>query len=199
MVGPMADFSDLTRGGRRVATTLVRDREHYERVVEAVRRAETSVWIATANLKEMLVEAPWPRRRYRSVLHDLADLAAKGVELRLMHASHPSRPFRRSFDRLPALVEGGLEMRLCPRLHFKTVIVDGAFLYLGSANWTGAGLGAKGEHRRNFELGFVTADCGLLDEAQAIYESLWRGDPCAECRVRDTCEMPLDVVTKLAG
>jgi len=90
-------------------------------------------------------------------------------------------------------------MRLCPRLHFKTVIVDGAFLYLGSANWTGAGLGAKGEHRRNFELGFVTADCGLLDEAQAIYESLWRGDPCAECRVRDTCEMPLDVVTKLAG
>ncbi len=199
MVGPMADFSDLLSGGRRVATRLVADREHYERVIEAVRRAETSVWIATANLKEMLVEGSWPRRKYRSVLQDLSDLAERGVELRLMHAAHPSRPFRRSFDRLPALVEGGLEMRVCPRLHFKVVIVDGAFLYLGSANWTGAGLGAKGEARRNFELGIVTSDCGLLDEIQATYERLWRGDPCAACRVRDTCEMPLDVVTQLAG
>ena len=196
----MADFSDLLTGQRAVTATLVQDREHYERVVEAVRRAETSVWIATANLKEMLVEAPWPRRgRYRSVLHDLAELARKGVELRLLHASHPSRPFRRSFDRLPALVGGGLEMRLCPRLHFKTVIVDGAFLYLGSANWTGAGLGAKGEHRRNFELGWISADEQLLDEVQALYQGLWRGGPCTSCRLRDECEMPLDVVTKLAG
>lgn len=199
MVGPMADFSDLLSGGRRVAVRMVANEEHYERVVEAVRRAETSVWIATANLKEMLVEGPWPRRRYRSVLTDLAELSRRGVELRLMHAAHPSRPFRRSFDRLEALVAGGLEMRLCPRLHFKAVIVDGAFLYLGSANWTGAGLGAKGEHKRNFELGFVTADCGLLDEVQATYESLWRGEPCASCRLRETCEMPLDVVTELAG
>lgn len=195
----MADFSDLLSGGRRVAMTMVAGREHYERVIEAVRRAETSVWIATANLKEMLVEGPWPRRRYRSVLHDLADLARKGVELRLMHAAHPSRPFRRSFDELPVLVKGGLEMRVCPRLHFKTVIVDGSFLYLGSANWTGAGLGAKGEHKRNFELGFVSADCGLLDEVQATYQQLWRGEHCSACRLRDRCEMPLDVVTELAG
>jgi phosphatidylserine/phosphatidylglycerophosphate/cardiolipin synthase-like enzyme len=195
----MADFSDLLSGGRRVAITMVEGREHYERVIQAVRRAETSVWIATANLKEMLVEGSWPRRRYRSVLHDLADLARKGVELRLMHAAHPSRPFRRSFDRLPVLIEGGLEMRVCPRLHFKAVIVDGSFLYLGSANWTGAGLGAKGEHKRNFELGFVTANCALLDEVQATYERLWRGEPCGACRLRDSCEMPLDVVTELAG
>ncbi|MAQ17895.1 MAG: phospholipase [Sandaracinus sp.] len=196
----MADFSDLLDGSSRASVALVRDRAHYERVVEAVRRAECSVWIATANLKEMLVEAPWPRRgKYRSVLHDLADLARQGVELRLMHASHPSRPFRRSFDRLSVLVEGGMEMRVCPRLHFKAVIVDGAFLYLGSANWTGAGLGAKGEHRRNFEIGLVTQDEGLLDEVQATYDDLWRGGPCASCRLRDDCEMPLDVVTQLAG
>ena len=196
----MADFSDLLEGARPIAAALVRDREHYDRIVAAVRRAECSVWIATANLKEMLVEAQWPRRgSYRSILEDLDTLASRGVELRLMHASHPSRPFQRSFDKLPRLIEGGLEMRLCPRLHFKTVIVDGAFMYLGSGNWTGAGLGAKGEHRRNFEIGLVTQDETLLDEVQATYESLWRGEPCASCRLRDTCEMPLDVVTKLAG
>lgn len=195
----MADFADLLAGTRPVSLALLRDREHYERVVAAVRRAERSVWIATANLKEMLVEAPWPRRRYRTVLEDLSELARRGVELRLLHAAHPSRPFRRSFDRLPLLVEGGLELRLCPRLHFKAVIVDGAFLYLGSANWTGAGLGAKGAERRNFELGLVTDDEALLDEVQALYDGLWRGEPCARCRLRDGCEMPLDVFASLAG
>ena len=54
-------------------------------------------------------------------------------------------------------------------------MVDGAFLYLGSANWTGAGLGAKGAGRRNFELGFVTADDQLLDRVQFIYDGIWSG------------------------
>jgi phosphatidylserine/phosphatidylglycerophosphate/cardiolipin synthase-like enzyme len=83
-------------------------------------------------------------------------------------------------------------MRLCPRVHLKAVIVDGTHLYLGSANWTGAGLGAKGEHRRNFELGIVTQDHGLLDEVQGLYERIWRGAECAACKLRDVCPAPLD-------
>ena len=67
---------------------------------------------------------------------------------------------------------GSFEMRLCPRVHFKAVIVDGARIYLGSANWTGAGLGAKGEGRRNFELGFVSSDDLLLDEVQDLYDRI---------------------------
>ena len=64
-------------------------------------------------------------------------------------------------------------------MHLKVVIVDGAVLYLGSANWTGAGLGAKGSGRRNFELGFVTDDGPLLDQIQALYERIWTGGECA--------------------
>ena len=30
-----------------------------------------------------------------------------------------------------------LELRQCPRVHLKTVLIDGQFCYLGSANWTG--------------------------------------------------------------
>jgi phosphatidylserine/phosphatidylglycerophosphate/cardiolipin synthase-like enzyme len=83
-------------------------------------------------------------------------------------------------------------MRQCPRVHFKAVVIDGAQLYLGSANWTGAGLGAKGEGRRNFELGFVTADDLLLDQVQSLYEEVWRGARCAGCRLRQDCPGPLD-------
>lgn len=174
---------------------LVAGRGHYQRVIAAVLEAKRSVWIATANLKELMIEPrmrmPGKRAHYRSVLEAFDELAQRGVELRILHASLPSRPFRDEFDRHPRLVRGGLELRMCPRVHLKTVIVDGALLYLGSANWTGAGLGVKGEGRRNFELGIVSEDEQMLDQVQALYESIWRGAPCEGCGHRDICEAPL--------
>jgi phosphatidylserine/phosphatidylglycerophosphate/cardiolipin synthase-like enzyme len=175
---------------------LVAGRGHYERVIQAVLAAKRSVWIATANLKELLIEPrvrmPGRRPDYRSVLETFDELAQRGVELRILHASLPSRPFRDEFDRHARLVRGGLELRMCPCVHLKTVIVDGALLYLGSANWTGAGLGVKGEGRRNFELGIVSDDEQLLDQVQAMFQSIWSGQPCSSCRLRESCEAPLD-------
>lgn len=173
--------------------------EHYDEVVRGVLAAKTSVWIATANLKELRV-APHgsPRGRYHSVLAEFDRLARGGVELRILHAGPPSRPFRDEFDGWPRLVEGGLALRQCPRVHLKAIIVDGAWMYLGSANWTGAGLGAKGEDRRNFELGITTSECALIDETQRRFDEIWRGRPCARCRVRAQCEAPLDVTTRAA-
>jgi len=63
-------------------------------------------------------------------------------------------------------------------VHCKIVVVDGTIVYLGSANWTGAGLGAKGEGRRNFELGLLSRDDLLLDDVQAFFDAIWRGQPC---------------------
>ena len=121
----------------------------------------------------------------------------KGVEIRLLHACEPSRLFRAELHPPPPLARGGrgagsFEMRLCPRVHFKAVIIDGARVYLGSANWTGAGLGAKGEGRRNFELGFVSDDDLLLDEVQDLYDRIWQGARCGGCRLRQVCPDPLD-------
>lgn len=172
---------------------LVSGRGHLDRVVEAVKAAKVSVWIATANVKEMLVERSRVGRRpiYGSILEVLDELAGMGVELRLLHAELPSRPFRDELEKHPRLFRGGLQIRMCPRIHLKAVIVDGRLLYLGSANWTGAGLGAKSERNRNFELGFVTSDEAMLDEIQALYEHLWNGGECASCGRRELCESPL--------
>ncbi|MDX2086900.1 MAG: phospholipase D-like domain-containing protein [Kofleriaceae bacterium] len=71
-------------------------------------------------------------------------------------------------------------------------IVDGSLLYLGSANWTGAGLGAKADRNRNFELGFDTEDETLLDQIQALFDHLWHGGECQGCGRRDVCDGPLD-------
>ena len=197
---PVSVPMDVVAPPRQVTLELIGGRGHYERVIAAVREAHTSVWIATANVKELLIEdgraAPGRRRSLRrsayvSVLATLDGLAARGIELRLLHAELPSRPFRESIARYPRLVNGGLALRRCPRVHLKAVIVDGSLLYLGSANWTGAGLGAKGSGRRNFELGIVTENAGLLDDVQALYEQIWSGGECAACKLRDLCPGPL--------
>jgi phosphatidylserine/phosphatidylglycerophosphate/cardiolipin synthase-like enzyme len=131
------------------------------------------------------------RATYRSILDVFDELAGRGVELRILHAGPPSRAFRAALARSPRLGRS-LALRACPRVHFKTVIVDGAFVYVGSANWTGAGLGAKGAGRRNFELGFAGSDDGLLDRAQEMLDRIWRGGACRGCKLREICPAPLD-------
>jgi phosphatidylserine/phosphatidylglycerophosphate/cardiolipin synthase-like enzyme len=192
---------DFVRLGRPISVQLVGGRGHYEAVVQAAMAAERSVWIATANLKELMVEdsraRPGKRRtmrrrsEYRSVLAVFDELVGRGVDIRILHASPPSRPFRAELRRWPRLRKT-ISLRSCPRVHIKAVIVDGGLLYLGSANWTGAGLGAKGAGRRNFELGILSQDDLLLDEVQAFYDAIWRGSPCATCKLRSECPKPLE-------
>jgi len=186
---------DIAMPARPIRVELVAGRAHYDRVIAAVLAAHTSVWIATANAKGLMVEGPRRARardRYVSILSLFDGLAKRGVELRLLHAEMPSRPFREELQAHPRLVAGGLAFARCPRVHLKAVIVDGALLYLGSANWTGAGLGAKGAGKRNFELGIVTDDAPLLDQVQAMFERIWSGGECAGCKLRDVCPGPLD-------
>jgi phosphatidylserine/phosphatidylglycerophosphate/cardiolipin synthase-like enzyme len=174
------------------ARLLVGDELYAEIVRDKLARARESVWIATANLKAMMIEQDG---EFVPVLELFARLAERGVELRLLHAELPSRPFRREFDRRAALGRGGLALKLCPRTHFKAVLVDGAWIYLGSANLTGAGLGAKHAARRNFEVGFVTEDFDVIDRIRALFESIWSGAECGPCRVRELCPDPIGAAT----
>lgn len=193
---------DFIRLPRSLSASLLAGRGHYEAVVQAAMHAERSVWIATANLKELMVEddraRPGRRRtsggtgEFRSVLRVFDERVAHGVEIRILHASPPSRPFREELRGCTHLKKGeAFQMRMCPRVHFKAVVVDGELVYLGSANWTGAGLGAKGEGRRNFELGIWSRDDLLLDEVQAYFDAIWHGQPCGRCRLRDECGQPI--------
>jgi phosphatidylserine/phosphatidylglycerophosphate/cardiolipin synthase-like enzyme len=179
---------------------LVVDYDHYTRVTRGlVEGARVELWIATANVKSVFVEAPVGTRarargRYVSLVETLAALARRGVDVRILHASTPSGPFRAELARQAS---AGIAMRQCPRVHMKMIARDGAELYLGSANLTGAGLGAKGDKRRNFELGVVTSSARLLEAAQARFDAIWRGRECASCAMRRECPKPIDTFTSL--
>lgn len=181
---------------RRTEVELVVDGAHYDKLVATViRNAKTSIFIATANLKDLHVEAPIGTRarargKYVSFTSVLADLARAGVEVRILHGGAPSGPFTRSFTSLRGKKP---ELRRCPRVHLKVVAVDGASLYLGSANFTGAGLGAKGDGRRNFEMGVLVDDDVLLDAVLERFDAIWRGKECGGCKLRRVCPRPLDM------
>ncbi len=162
----------------------------YRRVVlDKMAHARESVLIATANVKAMMLE--FQSGDFRPVADLFAALSKRGVTVRLLHAELPSRPFREAFDKHHRLTSGGMTLKICPRVHFKAVLIDGAWLYLGSANLTGAGLGAKHADARNFELGFVTEDFDTIDRVTALFGSVWGGAECRACRRYELCPDPI--------
>jgi|TARA_Y100000310_G_scaffold216292_1_gene217334 phosphatidylserine/phosphatidylglycerophosphate/cardiolipin synthase-like enzyme len=162
---------------------------HQEVILEEALEARRTVWIATANLKDMHVAKI---RGYAPILERFDLLAAQGVRFRLIHSELPSRPFRDTLENCGHLVAGGMELQICPRSHWKMAIVDGRFAYLGSANFTGAGLGARKPERRNLELGVVTRNADWLAELTTLFDEFWIGTYCGECAMRDRCPDPID-------
>ena len=174
---------------RLLQAALLQGSELYREVIlDKLAHARESVLIATSNLKDVQVERGG---KFASILALFSELAGRGVELRVLHAELPSRPFRASFEKRRRLTSGGLALKICPRVHFKAVVVDDAWVYVGSANLTGAGLGAKGEGRRNFELGFCTEDFETVDRVKALFEAVWSGAECASCKLRSVCPDPI--------
>ena len=180
-----------SRIGARGSGELVVDQQHYQRIVrEGILRAGVSLDVMTADFKAMLVPAAGlGRREAPSIVEVFRRLAARGVEIRLLHAGTPSSSALRELKRaLPA----GLTIRRCPRLHAKAVVVDCRAMYLGSANLTGAGLGAKADGRRNFEMGLWTESQELIDAVLDQFNALWEGRRCDGCRRKDVCPVPLE-------
>ena len=162
---------------------------HQRVIVEMLPRAKRYLWIVTADLKDLHVKKG---RRFVPLLEILSDLVNEGVAVRLFHAKEPGPRFREDFDRYPSLIESDLfERILCPRIHTKTIIVDGKEGFIGSANLTGAGVGAKSPLRRNFEAGFVTDEKKHLGPMMEWIDQLYLGEFCQNCQRRDTCPDPI--------
>ena len=164
---------------------FISNRGIYEYIVrDIVPSACHRLWIATADIKDMYVDIGG--RDMVPFLEVLDGMVKRGVEVRLIHAKDPGPNWRDDFDRYPTLWTA-MERMLCPRVHFKCIIVDGVKAYFGSANLTGAGMGAKSEKKRNFENGVLTDDPALVEPLVEQFDSVWRGAFCSDCGRRDFC------------
>lgn len=159
----------------------------YKQVIEPIAEAKRFVWIGTADIKDLHVKYKGGVQSFLAVLNFLT---RKNVAVRLLHAKEPGINFRRSFDKFSGLWEA-MERQICPRVHFKHIIIDGKTAYTGSANLTGAGLGMKSQNRRNFESGIITSDPGFVDAIMKQFDEVWMGRFCKNCGRKEFCGDPI--------
>ena len=169
---------------------LLSKRRIYEELVQKrILKARRAISIATANLKDMHVEH---RGGYRSILEPFRKLSSRGVDIRILHASVPSEPYLRSLKQSDLIGDPRFTMRRCVRVHFKCVIVDDSWTFMGSPNFTGAGMGAKGDTRRNFEMGILTRDDEFRADLDGLFNEVWEGRMCENCGRKAHCPVPLE-------
>ncbi len=168
-------------------TKYISNTDHYKEVLSRVLSVKHSLWIGTADIKDLYIESGREKKPFLALL---AQLIRKGVEVRLIHAKEPGPAFREDFDKYPVLYDC-LERVLCPRVHFKIFVFDCREVYIGSANLTGAGIGMKGEDKRNFEAGILTDDPVLVEQAMNQFDDVWIGRYCKNCKRKDFCHDPI--------
>jgi len=166
---------------------FITNEQLYKEVIGPISRATSFVWIGTADIKDLHIRKSGSIKSFLSILDSLLK---KKVAIRLLHAKEPGSNFRNSFDKYPILWDN-MERQLCPRVHFKHIIVDGKFAYTGSANLTGAGLGIKSPYTRNFESGIITTDPDIVSSIMSQFDDVWIGKYCKTCKRKDFCGDPI--------
>ncbi len=166
---------------------LIADSEHYTEILANTKKVKHSLWIATADIKDLHVKTSGIVVPYLAVL---SDLVRRGVSIRLLYAKKPGENFQKDFARYPNLKEG-IESIICPRIHFKIIVFDMKCVYLGSANLTGAGMGMKSPNHRNFELGIWTDQEDIVENSMEQIDLLWRGSRCKSCKRKRFCPQPI--------
>lgn len=162
----------------------IQNQQHYELLLEQINKVKHTLWIGTADLKDLYI------KKGRQIIPFLALLDQKikqGVSIRLLHAKEPGENFRTDFDKFPTLWNG-LERALCPRIHFKLMIFDLQTVYIGSANLTGAAFGMKSERNRNFEAGIFSDEKDIVEKAIIQFDEVWIGIHCKNCGRKSFCK-----------
>ena len=159
----------------------ISDIDHYNQVLARVASVKRSLWIGTADIKDLHVKVGETTKPFLAVIACLFVAVWKCASF-----------MPRSLDRTPVrIIYTRLERVLCPHVHFKMLIFDCKEVYIGSANLTGAGIGMKTADKRNFEAGILTDAPAIVERAMNQFDNLWIGRHCKTCKCKDFCPDPI--------
>ena len=81
-------------------TKYIQNEEHYSEVISRIAKVRETLWIGTADIKDVYVKQDGDSI---PLLGQLATLLKRGVGVRLIHAKEPGPNFREDFDRYKIL------------------------------------------------------------------------------------------------
>lgn len=138
-----------------------------------------------------------------TITRALEDAARRGVSVRVLLAAHPFGGGDVSAARtIEELSAAGVQAQPAnPAYHFthaKFLIVDGATLYVLTANLSRSALGGSSA-QANREYGLIDANAADVPEAQAIFEADWHHAPTPPLAVARLVVSPVNARATLAA
>ncbi len=160
-----SDCSVAVSGGAPHVTVFVEPQAGEAPVLQAIRSAQSSVWVEVFLLTDY------------NVIYALEDAAQRGVDVRVLLDTNPygvgTTTPQQTLQKLQA---AGVKAKGAnPAFHYtheKAIIVDNATLYLLTANLSKSGLGGS-SYADNREFGVIDTDATDVREAAAIFQADW--------------------------
>lgn len=160
-----SDCGAAVSGGASHVTIFVEPQAGEAPVLQAIRSAQSSVWVEVYLLTDY------------NVKHALEDAAQRGVDVRVLLETDPYGVGTTSPQQtLQELAAAGVKAKGAnPAFHFtheKAMIVDNATLYLLTANFSKSGLGGS-SYADNREYGVIDTSVADVQEAATIFQADW--------------------------
>ncbi|MGC9779582.1 MAG: hypothetical protein HZR80_10105 [Candidatus Heimdallarchaeota archaeon] len=140
-------------------------------------KAKKRIWFTSAKTTDFMIPNPRTKEAFQ-FSQRLYQLAKQGKKIKFILA--PREKEKKFYKKLKDVEN--IEFAFCYNMHMKFVLVDSTWLYFGSANLTGAGVGSRTrEGRNNFEIGVITIDQKTIEPVELLLQDIWIGSKCKNC------------------
>lgn len=146
-------------------------------------KAQKYVWITGAKVSDFMVVNP-NTKEGEHITKKIYQLAQRGIKFKFILAPHEQKKTYKNAKTFYQKLQGieNIEFEFCYDMHMKVILVDGTWMYFGSANLTGAGIGSRTRKgKNNFEIGTITIDQKAIAAIEYQLEQIWNGTECLGC------------------
>ncbi|MHA1556555.1 MAG: phospholipase D-like domain-containing protein [Candidatus Heimdallarchaeota archaeon] len=140
-------------------------------------KAKKRIWFTSAKVTDFMIPNPKTKEAFQ-FSQRIYQLAKQGIRIKFILA--PREEEKKFYQKLNDVEN--IEFKFCYNLHMKVILIDSTWLYFGSANLTGAGLGSRTRNgRNNFEIGTITIDEQAIQNIEQLLAEIWKGKHCENC------------------
>ena len=154
------------------------DGDSFEHIVHnGFMKAKKHIWFTSAKTTDFMIPNPKTKEAMQ-FSQRLYQLARREIKIKFILA--PREEEKKFYQKLKDVEN--IEFKFCYNMHMKIILIDSTWLYFGSANLTGAGLGSRTRKgRNNFEIGAITIDENIIYQTESLLHEIWEGKHCKDC------------------